>query len=521
MKKIFIALTLMLATAAAYAQNAIVDIEEQEAMGRTEATLGKKAVAVFLSASDNLVISSSNTTDAIGTTQKMSGGLFGTEVTCDLSDNSIERSRTFSVLIKGTSLKGTIKKTLTPGRRIYFHVTEAEHMLTSWWPETKDILYPVAGKSCIEFNVPQSLNDLKVNFSDGIGGKVSRRSDKGMNIVALEVDSKLVATRLNDIKLKKAQAAEAERQYYSLKQDNDAKCNEEGFDFDAAEAKEKALEEAWERAVDAIPTLFVTLYGEKSNQLPVPEDKLELLAEAKYKLTIGVNDALQKTIVGTTALAEKLKSANMAYQGRRFREAATFYQQASEDPDATEADKAACTGWIETINKCISAQTEANKALLLLKNYKEKGGEVNPDNVVDLYNIAINNYQTLYTITRNEFYQTRIENYEKSRDKVGYVMSGTVISTNFKQGILYEEPITGISIYGTYGTFNKDMKKGAHGVFVGKVDADGKFHVEVPRGEYEGLLFVPTTNKKFSKNVWQSLKGSKHLDIKVRFTRDH
>ena len=99
-------------------------------------------------------------------------------------------------------------------------------------------------------------------------------------------------------------------------------------------------------------------------------------------------------------------------------------------------------------------------------------------------------------------------------------MSGTVISTNFKQGQLVEEPITGIEVYGVH-YFTKEMQKGIHGNHVGTVDANGKFHIEVPREEYEGLLFVPVNNKKFSKNVFQSLRNSKHLDIQVKFTKDH
>ena len=521
MKKNMLLLAMLLMAGMAMAQEAVVDIVEQTAMMKSDATLGKQSVAMFVSNANNLVISSSNPGDVVSATKKTSDGRFLTEVACDLSDRSVDANRTFSVLIKGTSLKGTKKKAMAPGRRYYFLVTEAEHMLTAWWPQTKDILYPVAGKACVEFNLPQTLDNMKLKFSDGIGGKMTRRQEKGMSIVALEVDCKLLQTFMANMEQKEQKAAQAQRDYEKVKADHDARCNEEGFDFDAAEKQEQQLEALADQARQAVPQLYVVLYGDKSNELPLSQEKIAMLTQPKYKLTVGVNDALQKTVVGTTALAEKMKSANMAYQSRRFKEAANFYEQAAEDPDATQADKAACAGWLETINKCIEAQTEANKALLLLKNYKEKGGEVNPDKIVELYDIAINNYETLYIITNNDFYQTRIDNFEASRSKIGYVMSGTVIATDFKQGVLHEDPITGIDIYAVQGAFTNELRKGTHGEYVGKVDDNGKFHVEVARGVYDGLLFVPAQNKKFSKNVWQSIKGSKHLDIKVIFTKDH
>ena len=223
--------------------------------------------------------------------------------------------------------------------------------------------------------------------------------------------------------------------------------------------------------------------------------------------------------MATTEVAEKLNLANNAYNAGQFKTAAAYYQQAMESKEATDENKNEIQAFLSRVNDCSAAQLEANKVLTLLKNYKENGKDVNPDEVVALYDVAIANYKTIYSITRNERYQQRIEALEKSRAKIGYVMSGTVISTDFKQGQLMEEAITGIEIYGVSAK-TKDMMKGVHGVHVGTVDPQGKFHVEVPREEYEGLLFVPSGNKKFSKNVYQTLRGKKHLDIKVVFSRD-
>ncbi len=519
MRKLFL-LIFTLCFANSYAQDAIVDIEELSDMTKSDKSVGQKAILTFFSNKDNIVISSSNQADIVGDIKLNKDKLFAVEVTCDLSDRSYGRSRTFGALIKGTTLKGTKKFFLAPEKRYYFFVKEAEHVLTPWWPDTKDILYPVAGKSAIEFNIPQGIDNLQVKHSDNIGATIKRSTGKGVNIITLEIDCDKLQAILNEIKQKKKQADSISAELRTLKLDNEAKYNQKDFDFDKAELQENLLAEKAEKIRESIPLLYIILYGDKTNQVALPAEMFEKLTTHKYKLTMGVNDALQKTIVGTTALAEKLKSANMAYQGRRFKEALAFYQQVAEDSEATEADKNACRGWIETINTCIEAQTEANKSLLLLKSYKEKGGDVNPDKIIELFNVAIENYKTLYSITKNDYYQVRIERFENSRDKIGYIMNGIVISTDFKQGILHETPITGIDIYGVKQNFNKDMKKGTHGDYLGQVDTGGKFHLEIPRNIYEGLLFVPTNNKDFSKNVWQKIKGSTHLNIKIIFSKD-
>ena len=503
-----------------YGQDSIVEISELPDMMKTDTSIGECAVVTFFSKSDNIVLSSSDQSDVVRSVHKEKDGRYSIEVTCDLSDRSVGRDRTFTALIKGTSLKGFRKKRLSSGKRFFFQVIEAEHVLTPWWPETRAVLYPVDGKSAIEFNIPQGIEDLHVKYSDGIGGVIKKSRGKGINNITLEIDCQKLELMVSELDTKLAKLKEENEKLERMKSENQSKYNQDGFDFELAESQVQEQTDKVAHIKESMPHLYVVLYGDNTNQVFVPIDKLKSLKSPKTKLTMGINDALQKTIVGTTALAEKLKSANMAYQGRRFKEALTFYTQASEDSEATEADRTACRGWIETINTCIEAQTEANKSLLLLKNYKEKGGDVNPDKIIELFNVAIANYKTLYSITRNDFYQVRIEKFENSRDKIGYVMNGVVISTDFKQGVLYEAPITGIDIYGVKDNFSKDMKKGIHGDYLGQVDAEGKFHLEIPRNVYEGLLFVPTNNKDFSKNVWQKVKGSTHLDIKITFSKD-
>lgn len=499
----------------------VVTISEQTDKTKSDASLGSKAVAVFIAKSNNLIISSSNHSDKVGAAVKQNDGTWMTEVVCDLSDKSVERNRTFTVLIKNTSLKGSISKKLMPGKQFYFKATEADHMLNFWWPSTRNTLYAVAGKACVEFQIPANISGLKVKYSDGMGGKVKNLTESGLNIIQLEVDCNQLKNLIADIAAKEQAAKAAEDAYHKLKADNDAKMEQPNFDFDAAERKEKELEIAMEAAMNCIPQLYIILYGDNSNEVELDVDKIKsTLVNPKNKLTVGVNDNLHKEVVGTTPLAEKLRNANNAYESRKYKEAITYYQEALKEPDATDADKAVCNGWIETIAQCIEARDAANDALILLKRFKEKGEQVSPDKVMELYDVAINNYNTLFNLSRNTYYSTAVEKLKMARLKVPVIMSGTTVTSDLSGGVFVEEPLSNVDIYGVDHYSRKSMSEGAHGVKLGSVDGQGKFKLELPRGQYEGLLFVPVGHKKFKKNVFQPLRGDKHLDINVRFSKD-
>ena len=520
MKRLFLSLLLMGATLAAAAQD-VVAIAEQTDKAKSDAALGQKAINTFVAKSNNLVITSSNHSDKIGTAVKQSDGTWATDVTCDLSDKSVERNRTFTVLIKNTSLKGTVAKKMMAGKHFYYHVTEADHMLNFWWPSTRNTLYAVAGKAAVEFQIPSNINDLKVKFSNGIGGKLTKRTEAGLNILLLEVDCNQLKSFIATIDAKEQAAKAAEQAYHKLKAENDANIEKPDFDFDAAEKKEKELETAMQNAQNDIPRLYIILYGDNCNEVELDIDKIKsTLVNPKNKLTVGVNDNLHKEIVGTTPLAEKLRNANNAYESRKYKEAITYYQQALTEPDATDADKAVCQGWIETISQCIEARDAANDALLLLKRFKEKGEQVSPDKILELYDVAINNYNTLYNLSRNTYYSAAVEKLTVARNKVPVIMSGTTVTSELSGGVFREEPLTGVDIYAIDHYNRKTMSEGAYGFKVGSVDANGKFKIELQRGVFEGLLFVPVGHKKFKKNVFQPLRGNMHLDINVRFSKD-
>lgn len=287
---------------------------------------------------------------------------------------------------------------------------------------------------------------------------------------------------------------------------------------DAMAAEEKRLEQQRDQAVaDYASAQQVSLYSDKSNEVYVDAADMQSLG-AKMKLQYGVLDMFQK--VGSTAFAEKLILANQAAESRRFKEAADAYRVAAQDKDATKNDKQTCEARASTMEKCLATRNEANRALQMIQAYKKQGEAVDADKLVSLFELAIAHNEQLFAMTNDDYFQDRANQLKVSRDKIGIVVRGTVLTTRVKQGRVTEEPIVGIDIYGVATAKTEAMERGTHGDFLGSVtNADGSFQVQVPRGAYKGLLFVPTNNNKYKDNVWQGLKAGQHTQLKVRFKK--
>ena len=165
------------------------------------------------------------------------------------------------------------------------------------------------------------------------------------------------------------------------------------------------------------------------------------------------------------------------------------------------------------MKECAGYWNMANQVLKKLKELKEEGGTADYGMIEECYEVAIANYQSLYKVRNDEEFQRRADVLKDALEKLGIVVEGNVVKTNLTKGRLLEKTATDVSIYACAEEFNKKMKKGIHGTFVGKVDSEGNFRIQVDRHIYKGLLFVPQDEKN---NTWVSLKEQKHLKTTVR-----
>ncbi len=478
------------------AQNVFMTIDEQTELQRNM-DLGGKASAVFVSSMEDLVIVSNKKEDKF--TQKKNGQMYEYETQIDITDGD----RTFKVMRKNTALTAEVKKIFTKkNQRYYFKVEAVANPIILNEQGGRAEAYLVDGKACVEFTT--AIENLKVKHPQGLPCTIQHsKSEAGAYVTSVIVDM-VVFDKLRDAM---TQAAEE----YGTQDEKIQKMGEKGIEI--PEAEWQKLDELQKKA-DATDVAFnsissLTVYTDNSNYLSVSIRDLSV----KQKLLYGILPLLEKVEIYNRSYDQYVGSALEAEKSRKFNTAKEFYEQGANAIDATEEEKASCRIKAAEMKECAGYWNMANQVLKKLKELKEEGGTADYGMIEECYEVAIANYQSLYKVRNDEEFQRRADVLKDALEKLGIVVEGNVVKTNLTKGRLLEKTATDVSIYACAEEFNKKMKKGIHGTFVGKVDSEGNFRIQVDRHIYKGLLFVPQDEKN---NTWVSLKEQKHLKTTVR-----
>ena len=505
------------------AQNSIFSIEEVPAMTQNDVTLENKSVAVFISKDDNLVITSSNHSDVVTEPKKMENGRYGIEVTCNM-EKGADVSRTFSIRIQGSTLNGEKKKAMSAGKRFFFEVDAVEHMLGFIYPDTRDILYPVDGKACIEFNIPDYISDLKVECSQELRGKTTEKKENGIKVISLELDANLLTEFLNHVNEVQSQLVKKTMEYNALKKEIDEKASDASYDIDAAEAKEKALKEELEQAQKNAPAAFVRLAAKSSNTVYLEVEKLKALG-AKSKLTVNVTDALHTEKVFTGKFEEMLSQANTYRAQRDYKLAKQHYESAAQAADATAADKQTATESAAKMETLDAVKSETDFLTGKLWEFTHSNMRINKNELNVLIDDIIEHNRALYAETQDQYYLDEASRLEKEKSKVGFVLKGRFVISEYKGGSLEEVPVTNVRIYGSQSSNCDDMdnpKYPSKGEIIETVTAsDGRFSLNLQAGEYKTIIFEAIGNKDIKKNKHVSVEGrTDDRNVKIRFPKD-
>lgn len=478
------------------AQNVFMTIDEQVEM-RQNINLQGKASAVFISSKPDLVIVSNKKDDVF--TQKKHGDMHEYEVQIDVSDGD----RTFKVMRKNTALIAEIKKIFTKkNQRYFFKVEEVENPIILNEQGGRAEAYLVNGKACVEFTT--TLENLKVKYPEGLSCSIEHsKSEAGAYITSVIINM----TEFDKIREDMTQTTEA----YNKLDEKIQEMNAKGLNIPDSVWTEldtlKIKADAADIKFNSISSL--TVYTDKSNYLSVSIRDLSV----KQKLLYGILPLREKVEIYNRSYDQYVGSALEAEKSRKFNTAKEFYEQGANAIDATEEEKASCRIKAAEMKECAGYWNMANQVLKKLKELKEEGGTADYGMIEECYEVAIANYQSLYKVRNDEEFQRRADVLKDALEKLGIVVEGNVVKTNLTKGRLLEKTATDVSIYACAEEFNKKMKKGIHGTFVGKVDSEGNFRIQVDRHIYKGLLFVPQDEKN---NTWVSLKEQKHLKTTVR-----
>ena len=280
----------------AEAQNGVT-ITELKEKKQSDPSLGDVSVAVFLMKNDDILISSSNNNDRVSAHEKQEDGMWRVEVYCDVSNQSVEKSRNFNALIKNTSLKGDCKKTIEKGTRYFFQVSKDEYVLRFDYPSEKNILYAVAKKSCVEFSIPDNIKGLNVIYSDNIGANVKKTSKLGLQVMEVEIDCEKLSNVLSSIETAKKLIKEKKESLEQLTNEITANSQNDSYDVEGAEAREKELQKEIAREELNIPTFYIGLRGKNTAPTYVDNEKMLGLVNPKNRLHVSVNDIVGRQVV--------------------------------------------------------------------------------------------------------------------------------------------------------------------------------------------------------------------------------
>lgn len=482
------------------AQNIFMTVSEQ--IDRQQSVnLGGKASGVFLSSMEDLVITSNIKSDVF--TQRKNGELYEYEVLIDVDNGD----RKFTVMRKNTALTTEIKKIFRKGnQRYYFMVEEVENPIMLNEQSGRGEAFIVEGEekgpACVEFTT--TLEGLKVKHSSNLKCIIEHsKTAAGANVTSVIIDMETFGKVRDAMHRADSAYTALNAQINEMDQKGQIISDNEWTMLDSL----KVVKDKTELAFNAIS--YLTIYTKGSNYLSVDLKDIS----PKQKIPYAVLSLREKVEIYNRSYDQYVGSAVEAEKSRKYNTAQEFYEQGANAKDATEEEKAACRAKALEMKECAGYWNMANQVLKKLKELQGQGGRADYGMIEECYEVAIGNYESLYKIRNDEEFQRRVTILKNALDRLGLVIEGNVVKTNMKQGRLLEEPATDVSIYACTNGFNKDMRKGKHGTYIGKVDAKGNFHVQVDRYVYAGLLFVPEDGKN---NTWVSLHERKHLKTKVR-----
>jgi hypothetical protein len=479
-----------------------------------------QAAVVFVSSTNSFTINPIDVNDKVGTAKQQPNGKYATEIICDLSKG--DHNHSFNVLISGTSLGEYKKIALSSGKRFTIEISQAlAHNLYFEYPNTQRG-YTVNGKSAIEFIVPDDIDGADLSYSQNIGGKLTRSSNQGINILTLEIDCDLLKKFISDMEASKVAAAQkkaaAEKALEDYQKYYDDNMTKDGFNFDAADKKVEELQEAVLKSEEGILNLFVNFFAKKSNAVPVDLTKIKALVTPKNRLQINIGDGLRTKTVFRNRYEQLKDQADREYRQRKYNAAAKSYREAANDPSANQYDKETCLGNATQMDLYSELKVAANSQIRTINDMKAKGGMIDYNLLEETYNAAIQNFQTLKDQTQDEYYEQMIGKLISARNAMGQVIVGTTTKGGYHQGQGSVSKVTDVDIYGlqSYGKL-KELKEGIHGEKVGEVTPEGTFHLQLEKGKYRGLLFVPRKSSGLKQNEFYRLDGEKHMKLRVNF----
>ncbi len=474
--------------------------------------LGGKASFVFESKSKDLVITSSINSDAQKPAPKSVAGGYQYEFVVPA-----DGKRTFTVTKQGTAYSASVMKMPYANRRVYYAVEEIANPITLENQSSRTDHYFVEKKACIQFTSP--IKDLKIDFSKKIGGETEQGiAASGAYLIKLIIDMDSLNKYRNNIETVQNKYDAISKTIKAKELQDPKSITDEEWD-----QQEQLKKDLMTAQSDWIEVATIKVYGEGTNVITLPANDI-MAIQTKSLTPYGILLLKEKEKVFVSKYAELIQQANDYMKNREYELASAHYISASEADGVSETDKLTARKSAERMDKLDKYKdyldAKADELFLTLKN----GGKIKKKQLFSQIDEVIALNKAMYKETNDIVYLEEANRLEGEKQKVGLVLKGRFVLSEYKGGKLNETPMTNVKIYGSQAFNCDDMDKPSYGnkgeLITYVTDPEGKYSFNFPQGKYRTIIFEAVNNPEVKVNKHISVVGrNDDRNVKIRFPK--
>lgn len=484
-------------------------ISASENTKKTEdVNLGGKTSFVFESKIKDLVITSSINSDEQKPQAKSVGGNYQYEFTV-----TADRKRTFTVTKYGTAYSATVTKLPLKNRRFYFTVDEIPNPIMLENQSGRGDLYPVERKACIQITSP--LNDLHVSYSKKLGARLKKETaPSGATLIKLEIDMDSLNKYRGSLNSIQNRYDDITKIIRSKESQDRKSITDEEWDL-----QEKLQSELVDAQTNWVEVSNIQLSGKETNIIHIPVEDI-MAIQTKSLTPYGI--LLLKEKVFASKFEELKNQAENYIKARDYELAAAYYTSAADVDGISVVDKALATDCADRMTKLDQYKdyldVKADELYLTIKS----GGMVSKKKLFGMMDEVIALNKAMYKETNDTYYLEEANRLAGEKQKVGLVLKGRFVMSEYKGGVVNETPITNVRIYGSQAFNCDDMDKPSYqdkGELITTVtDPEGKYSFNFPQGKYRTIIFEAVDNSQIKVNKHISVVGrNEDRNVKIRF----
>lgn len=511
MKKILFSLVILSISMNVSAQDYFIIDKPQ----KTDITATDQCCVLFTSKAADLVIST-NKEDPSPQAQKNAKGLF--EYKFIFTMNSRGDERNFTISKRGTIYRTSFKAVFAKGKQLSYSVSEVENYISLDPIGTiKDIYENNQSLSCIEFTT--TLKDLKIQYDSSLPATLRKaKAQSGADLYVLDIDAKAFAVLFKDAQAK-SDAYDSFNDSLYVKNileptdENDAKW----------EQLKKKKEDAEQKLAIAMEIL-VSVPGSQIISVPVDAKTIQ---RPTGKQSFSVTPKTEKEYVDRffSQYGELIHQAESHKASRNYDIAQQFYENAAKAKDASDSDKAIAENAAAKMKELAVFKNETDIMADTLYQITKSNKRVNKQELFKLIDDIAVRYDALAKETGDASYKSEANRLRAEKDKIGTVLMGRFVMSEYKEGRLEEVAITNVRIYGSQESNCEAMDKPSYphkGKLITTVTAaDGRYNIRLKPGQYKTIIFEAVGNKDIKVNKHVSVEGTdKDRNIKIRFPKD-